>query len=304
MSISSTGAGGSWTGTGGASTGQLAASCNADADCGGDLTCVLPSDDDPVFGGGAPGGFCTKPCSADADCDNAHAVCYGAGPSQPGRCTLACALGPGIGNGDGLFTPLGTKCRGRDDVRCTQAANAVATAPAVCLPTCGEDAQCAGSYCDPRTAVCTATPSTGTATGTACDPSQTTGACAGVCVGFDTGVAICSEPCVLGALGGDALQSPNCGGPYQGLCAFHPKANGPGDTGFCTPSCKAQGDCENPNFWCFGVPTLTAELHVGYCFAATASAARTRRPTRARRRRRPPARLPRDEAPAPARRAG
>jgi hypothetical protein len=252
------------SGTGGAASGKLAAPCSSDADCGGDLTCLRPGDMDMVFGGGAPGGFCTKVCYGDAACATEGGVCLLTAPEEAGRCTLPCTLGPPVSGVPGLFVPLSsTKCRGREDVRCVKS---TATS-GVCLPTCGEDAQCGGGggRCDPRTAVCVQTPSTGDPTGAACDPSVMPSNCAGQCIIFTTGLAMCSEPCVLG---GASPQSLDCGGADHGLCAFHPTGNGAGDTGFCSPACMEQSDCGNPYFWCFGVPGLTEVLHRGYCFAA------------------------------------
>jgi hypothetical protein len=263
VSASSGGGAGGYSGTGGGAPGRLATRCHTDGECGGDLSCLLPTDVDPIFGGGAPGGFCTRPCTGDPDCAEDDGVCYKVDPTQPGRCTLSCTLGPAIPAIPILSTQVDwTKCRSREDVRCASSA----TGSGVCLPTCGEDAQCNGGYCDPRTALCSATPSTGAPTGTTCDQSQSPSACAGLCVGFEAPVTICTEPCVLGD---PPLQSANCGGPTQGLCAFHPPPNGAGDNGFCTPSCTAQSGCQTPSFWCFGVPAVTTQLHVGYCFAAT-----------------------------------
>jgi hypothetical protein len=213
---------------------------------------------DPVFGGGAARGFCTRPCNADADCASDGGVCYKLDPSQAGRCTLPCTFGPPL---SGVFSPLDpAKCRGREEVRCAQ----IATHVEVCLPTCGEDAQCDGGVCDPRSAVCVDAPSTGAPLGAPCDTKTP---CAGVCLSFLTGnVPMCSQPCVLG---GTVEQTDDCGGLAEGLCAFHPSANGAGDTGFCTPACASQHDCRIPGFGCFSVPPLTEQLGKGYCFAAT-----------------------------------
>jgi hypothetical protein len=252
------GAGGGGAGGGAIVGGHIAAACQSDADCGGDLECLGPDAMDPVFGGGAAGGFCTRPCNADADCASDGGVCYKVDSNQAGRCTLACTFGPPI---SGIFSPLDpAKCRGREEVRCAQ----VATTVEVCLPTCGENAQCGGRACDPRAAVCVDTPNTGAPLGAPCDLKTP---CAGVCISFLTGNAsMCSQPCVLG---GSVQQSDDCGGLEEGLCAFHASESGAGDTGFCTPACTSQQDCPIPGFGCFGVPPLTQQLGKGYCFAAT-----------------------------------
>jgi hypothetical protein len=269
---SASGTGGLGVGSGGGAVGNLGAPCGPDGGCNAGLSCVGTAVTDPIFGGGAPNGICTKACGSDADCAKAGGVCFKVDPNQNGECALACAIGPAIDSVTGLFTPLSSsKCLGRSDLRCDQAAGA---SSAVCLPTCGEDTQCAGRYCDPRAAVCVQTPNTGLPTGAACDPAENPTPCAGVCVLFQTGVAMCSSPCVLGATvpdGGSAIAPlpDDCGGPAAGLCAFHPVTHGAGDTGYCTPSCTKQSDCQTPSFWCFAVPELTASVNKGYCFAAT-----------------------------------
>jgi hypothetical protein len=241
----------------------LAAACTSDATCGFGLTCLTDTIDDPVFGGGPAGGFCTAACSGDADCASLGGVCLQIDPGQSGRCTLPCTIGPAINSVASLFDPLDpTKCLGREDLRCGKATGDIGK----CLPTCGEDAQCHdGRSCDPRLAVCVSKPSTGDAIGSTCDPMATDTSCAGLCVGFNSGVAMCSSRCVLG---GEKLQTSDCGGPAHGICAFRPAANGPGDAGYCSPSCGAQSDCQTPNFWCFDIAGVSEQTHRGYCFAA------------------------------------
>lgn len=241
----------------------LAAACASDADCGGGLTCLTDTVNDPIFGGGPAGGFCTLACGGDGDCAAQGGVCLQIDPGQPGRCTLGCAIGPAITSVAGLFDALDPKkCRGREDLRCGKPAGNTGR----CLPTCGEDAQChGGRACDPRLAVCVDKPSTGDPSGALCDPSATATTCAGLCIGFTSGVAMCSSHCVLG---GEKLLTADCGGPQHGLCAFRPTANGAGDAGFCSPSCGAQSDCQTPSFWCFDVSGVSDQVHRGYCFAA------------------------------------
>lgn len=261
-SSSSSGAGtSSGGGAGGASGGLgIAAACLTDADCRSGLVCLLDTVNDPIFGGGPADGFCTSPCDEDTDCGEPDAVCLKIDPTQPGRCTLSCTLGPSITSADGFFDPLlEGKCQGREDVRCGKAKNGVG----VCLPTCGEDTQCTGGrVCDPRLAVCVDHPNDGLPTGASCTPGIDPSPCGGLCVGFDSGIGMCSSPCVLG---GEKDSSSDCGGPERGFCFFRPQTNGVGDVGFCSPSCASQADCASPNFWCFTVP----ELGRGYCFTAT-----------------------------------
>lgn len=252
------------TGTGGGYGGAgLAAACASDAGCGAGLTCLTDTIDDPIFGGGPAGGFCTMACSADADCAAQGGVCLQIAPGQSGRCTLPCTVGPAITSVAALFDALDPgKCLGREDLRCGMSSGGTGR----CLPTCGEDAQChGGRACDPRLAVCVDKPSTGDAIGAHCDPNASVTSCAGDCIGFNSGVAMCSSHCVLG---GDKLTSADCGGPALGVCAFRPTGSGAGDGGFCTPSCGAQSDCQTPNFWCFNLSGVSDQVNRGYCFAA------------------------------------
>ncbi len=233
--------------------------------CRRPLLHIFPTSLDPVFGGGAAGGFCTALCSTDGDCLSGGGVCYTALPGQPGRCTLSCEVGPALTGFVATLSPA--KCLGRSDLRCVKVAEGVDE----CLPTCSGDDQCPDRVCDPETAVCVCPPEdttcadqthAGAPTGTPCDPSMV-GACAGECIVFDQGYGMCSRPCVLGGASSD-----ECGGPENGLCAFHPDANGAGDTGYCTSACTMPSDCLNPRFGCFTVPTLTDQSKKGYCFAA------------------------------------
>ncbi|MEO7329252.1 MAG: hypothetical protein ABI193_11780, partial [Minicystis sp.] len=154
------------------------------------------------------------------------------------------------------------KCRGREDLRCAKVKGSLAA----CLPTCGSDSQCGGDrLCDPRLAVCVSAKSAGLPTGAACEATQDPSACAGTCLYFQFGQTMCSSPCVLGGAG---LDSTDCGGVEQGLCAFGPSDNGAGDFGFCSPACTAQSECDNPRFWCFSVQGYTDTVGKGYCFGA------------------------------------
>lgn len=145
----------------------------------------------------------------------------------------------------------------------------------VCLPTCGGDAQCAGQTCDPQSGLCAADAGAGAPTGTPCTLGDggTPSPCAGTCIFFKSegSNGICSRPCVLGAAGESDAGAINetCGGPQAGLCAFHPDADGPGDTGYCAPACTTPSDCLSPGFGCFSVSPLTATFSKGYCLPAT-----------------------------------
>src|SRR5262249_17240851 len=90
--------------------------------------------------------------------------------------------------------------------------------------------------------------------------------CAGVCLSFGPDQTMCSSPC---SLGGEKLDTQDCGGLQNGLCIFGPQKDGLGDGGYCTPSCDVHEQCQNPLLWCFSFagPTGTT-LPKGYCFLA------------------------------------
>lgn len=264
--VGSGGAGGAGqtTSTGGAGSfeARLGAMCTSDGDCDPGGSCLLPTDRDPFLGGGPAHGYCTAPCTMDIDCPGDHGVCLDddADGGGEGRCFLGCTLGEPPYTAE--IDPLpADKCHGRDDLRC----QVVGEAP-VCLPTCGDDADCPSDRrCDQRLAVCVSEASTGEALGSACDVEDD--ACAGRCVIFLSGVTMCSSLCVLG--GGVEPDTTECGGLADGYCAFRPEDNGMGDYGFCTESCAEHDDCQNPAFWCFPVPDVNTSGDRGYCFAAT-----------------------------------
>lgn len=239
----------------------LAGACTKDADCGGDLACSLPSVDDPVFSGGPAGGYCTKPCTTQTDCPTPGICHLGASGGGLMECLLPCTIGPDLTQIDEKLDP--SKCRGRSDLRCVQ----LSQTDAVCLPTCGMDAQCvAPRVCDPRLSVCVepAKVNKGDKTGASCDPTAMPPTCSGICISATSAdLRMCTEPCGLGQPLTDPPQ--DCGGLDQGLCAFRPTGFGAGDQGFCTNACKSQDDCQNPDWWCFGA---TFQKGNGYCLPA------------------------------------
>jgi hypothetical protein len=221
--------------------------------------CITSTIDDPFLGGGPADGYCSKDCASDADCPGALDICVTPAGAATGECFAGCEIGnPPL---DFLDSPLdATKCFGREDVRCQTVDNSP-----ICIPTCSVDAQCSGGrVCDPLLAVCVVSPTTGLPIGSVCDPMADPGDCAGVCVSFtgadpNNPVTMCSNWCVLGG----ELDGNDCGGLSAGLCVFSPAGNGAGDYGFCTPSCTAHDDCQNPTFWCTPVGFTNAN---GYCF--------------------------------------
>ena len=239
----------------------LASACTSAADCGPEGKCVLPSDNDTRFGGGPPGGYCTRRCSTEADCASAGSLCL-KNAAGDGECLLGCEQGfPDLLS---LNTALDEdKCRGREDLRCDTIDDI-----SVCVPTCGNDSQCAGRACDPRRAVCVDTPHTGLPLGQECDPQGTSDPCAGFCVNFvddnfgETGM--CSSYCVSG---GQNLEV-DCGGLTNGLCGYRVlDPTGTGDLGLCAKACLAHDDCTNPFTWCVSIKGLTGDMVPnGYCF--------------------------------------
>lgn len=264
------------TGTGGSGGGagaNLGLACAQDSDCGAPLHCILPTDNDPVFGGGPANGYCSMSCTSDSDCPGASSICLSSAAGA-GDCVPSCTPGPGMKQYGMPLDP--SKCQGREDVAC-EPVNQDQTIFG-CVPDCGESSQCpTGEACDPRAAVCVpaASVDTGLPIGAACDPNSATAQCAGVCVNFGSqtdggpATASCSSPCELG---GSVTGNPNCGGVTKGLCAYTLPTNGPGDFGFCAPACKTQDDCQNPAFWCFPIGGLTGTgvgmVPNGYCFGS------------------------------------
>lgn len=239
---------------------KLGLDCQEDSDCGDGGRCITPTENDPVIGGGPAGGYCTKDCETDSDCDGGTCLSFD-GVSE---CFLDCEIGPAL---EFLDDPLDeNKCHGREDVRCTP----ITGAGDVCIPTCGSDQQCPnGRVCDPRFRVCvdSGAENTGDPNGGPCDPNASEPTCAGTCVNFTSGVTMCSNSCVLG---GD-VDAYDCGGLTEGLCVFRPSDNGPGDYGFCSPACKQHDECNNPDWWCFGIGGVSDGLvDNGFCFGATA----------------------------------
>jgi hypothetical protein len=260
-------------------TGNLGAACTQDSDCGGGgITCTLPTANDPVFGGGPANGYCTKSCTKDGDC-GASGACLTDPTGGMGRCVLTCTQGPALMH---INDPImdNSKCLARPDVACEQ----LSMTQSACVPLCGSDSQCPnGMHCDPRAAVCVQAANPGLANGKTCDPNPDGGApaCAGQCLTIglgsspDAGTAsVCSQGCVLGV---DPLTMnlptkwTACGGIQNGLCSYLASGVGAGDEGACTNACSKQDDCNNPNFFCFGIRGITGANGItnGWCFSAT-----------------------------------
>jgi hypothetical protein len=225
---------------------SLGEACDTDSDCTAGEICVTSSQDHALFLGGPANGYCTIDCSGGAPCPGEDSICV------EGICLLGCETGPEL---EFIDDPLDeNKCHGREDLGCRDIGDGF-----VCYPICGSDSQCpVGRVCDPRLAVCVTDPTMGLPDGSACNPDANPPECEGVCVNFTSGETMCSNRCVLGG----ELDSLDCGGLTEGVCVFRPSGYGPGDQGFCSPSCEVQSDCQNPDWWCFS-NTFAPQ---GFCF--------------------------------------
>ena len=237
----------------------LALACEDDGICGVGGRCLRPTDDAPL-GGGPAGGYCSRACAADVDCPGLYSVCVKDDTAGEGACFLGCEPGPATNNGEAELES--DKCRGREDVRCTDAIPYPGTTfpeSHLCLPTCGVDAQCpAGRVCDPRMRLCVTTPHAGLPMGATCDEDDDT--CAGVCATLAGPVSVCTSPCVFG---GVLVGTTDCGGLGSGLCSQKKSSQfGGGDEGLCFPACDEHDDCAHPGFWC---QTTLGPSHPGYC---------------------------------------
>ena len=223
------------------------------ADCGNGH-CIEPTESVPFLGNGGPaGGYCSKVCETGDDCGEPGICVKG---EERKECYLLCETGP---QGVAIDDPLDpAKCRGREDVRCTEFPEAT-----VCVPSCGSDSECdGGRVCDPRSRSCVDVLNRGLPMGAACDADAEPEQCAGYCVESTLNTSLCTSLCVLGG----AADSLDCGGLKSGACAFPPPGYGAGDLGFCTPACSAQSACQTPDYWCFGLPGLTGVyVENGFC---------------------------------------
>jgi hypothetical protein len=256
--------------TGSAATPDIGLPCTTDANCQmGDpsFKCLKASDSSVVFGGGPPNGYCTKDCTNDSECP-VGSNCI-TNDSGQGECYLECTMGPELMFIDDDIPT--TKCHQRMDTACR-----TLNAGTVCVPVCGQDAQCGGRVCDPRTALCQDTANPGTPHGALCNvDAENEDGCAGHCQGFEvdnmppTDYAICTTLCSLGGKPFDGQA--DCGGFDNGVCLFRAGGSGAGDWGACSPTCTAHDQCGNgpgePHMYCriLGV----SEPGQGFCYFVT-----------------------------------
>lgn len=218
--------------------GDLGGPCETDSDCGGSLIC-LPAMGIDWVGGGPSSGYCTLPCANDATVCSAFpgAACVTGLTEDEAYCFEGCAKGE---------STSATKCHGRADVACLQ----VSSTSTACLPTCGSDSECpVGRYCDLFLGACVDQAPAGDPLGTACDPNATVDPCAGFCVDFGNGYAVCSGLCTVG------LGIPSCGfdadTPGSPVClALLGESDSVGDGGLCLQQCNCNDECLNSDATC------------------------------------------------------
>jgi len=226
----------------------LGAACASDMDCGTGMTCLAP-DGASWYAGGPSNGYCTISCVEDATvcAQRPGAVCVGGGSADEAFCFEGCVLG-GDPNG---------KCGNRVDVACLLVGQTAALQPiSACLPTCGSDNQCpAGRFCDLLSGVCVDDAPVGDPIGTLCDPMAAVDPCAGFCMDFGGGIAMCSGLCTVG------LDAPGCGinpatediTPGAPVCLpLFSATDTVGDTGLCIQRCDCNDHCLHPNTACEG----------------------------------------------------
>ncbi len=225
----------------------LGATCTTDAQCGTGLTCVTPNERILDIGF-VPSGLCTKPCTTRSDClvDGGSHHCLT--ENGTGYCFEQCPHG----------TDSETKCHGRADMACS--------ASDVCLPTCRNDADCDGRFCDLSVGFCQDQPSAATGgIGDACVVADTQ-TCKGYCLGNETS-GICTGRCAVGGAACGSSGWPPSGGDAMCMIgqSFHV-----GDEGVCGIGCFTSADCEDPAMACGILAAAEVAVHgvPGMCWFA------------------------------------
>ncbi len=292
----SDGTGGWAGGTGGAYLSNLGDKCAMASDCAGGI-CVLPTSDD-FRGGGPANGYCSIDCTGWATSDGGSEPdsCWQSGTASEcivvnedplkAICLQMCTEGPPLQTLDEVFDP--NKCHGRHDVACYQPmvdATGNPAGPFLCMPNCLTDADCGVRKCDPRTNVCTSSPSTGAPNGASCrqwaDSEGDAGVpCAGSCITIGKidspqnpadYAYVCTSRCVFNEL------TSGCGfgdTPPSGVCVLALATSGSGDGAYCLEMCDIDSDCPDysdplNNAYCdlsakqFGWPRGFCEWHEG-----------------------------------------
>jgi hypothetical protein len=246
------------SGTGGDSPngvpGIVGKTCQVDEDCAPGR-CIPPDVFNSTFAGAPAGGYCTFPCDLEYDCPDPGSLCL-KNDQDVGECLLGCTFGepPLLPPPEYVNQPLDpNKCHGRGDVGCLR----TGSGHEVCWPACGSDSECpAGLVCDPREWACVTPESKtqGGAFGSECIKDLPPPECEGHCIGVGGVTTICSQSCPIG--GEIHADSTKCAGLSRAACLTRVSGIGAGDHGWCTPTCKQQDDCRNPDFFCYdwGLP--------------------------------------------------
>ena len=251
---------------GDAGSGPLGTSCTSNADCGGGLTCLKPTDN-IVPGSGPPNGLCTTECSSTANenlCKSFGGTCITLSSSPTGKafCMETCTTG--------RVTPPSAKCHGREDMVCA----ALEPAGNGCVPLCATDADCGTRKCDLGSGLCADVLTPGAPIGSPCTVDRD---CTGsFCYPFDiapdasSSAGVCTAICRLGNLEGCRFRTgPLDAGPPVGACLLSTSMADVGDVGICAQLCDSVNDCTtNDSRWtCLFDPDVRAIFqHAGYCW--------------------------------------
>ena len=230
----------------------LGAPCQEDTDCGTELQCwSVTAAAAGAFVGGAAHGYCTRACRVATDCSafDVAPACSLPGADGNGVCLRGCLSKEPI--------PNEAKCLDRVDQLCLSSA-ALGQEPfsttqrqqGACLPSCGNDADCAPRVCDLASGLCLDQAAPGLGIGAAC---TTDAECAGaLCVELIAGGRFCSAACPLDSLGcgftSDAdPRGAACIGPWLRQDGV---TEGRQDLGVCVELCNTASDCTQADWVC------------------------------------------------------
>jgi len=235
----------------------LAAPCDTDDDCEGDLIC-LAAESNSLIDGGPANGMCTLPCDADNPCGvDAACILFG----ESGYCMPGCVPNDGVHDcaerPDAVcdILPVGVSCDTNADCSGgTACLNATECVLPVCLPKCRADSDCPeGRFCDPGYGECVDEQPEGSALNEVCDLEAEPDACLGFCTADADADPRCLETCVIGvypACGSESLDNgtADCLLPYVGEDV--------GDLGFCAGLCDCNSDCPDAGMVCVSFESI------------------------------------------------
>ena len=224
--------------------------CTADSQC--------PGPDEVCLTGGFPGGLCTRRCPLEPVPDATNCLLeLPGGNSRFGRCIDF--------GGVGTCLPIcvaAIDCGGppascvRDDPR---------DEVGVCQVLCRTDGDCGGANCNPYTARCEETPTSGSEIGAACgsDDVCRSGNCSGTVLGNAAPGGYCLGTCRIPPDSEYAGSFPQAGCPGGAVCF----RTGPeGGAGECLDECTPGGtDCRD-GYICANVLGDGTTFSNGVCF--------------------------------------